>query len=205
MAARAPGTLQAGGSASSPTEGRSRGRSRSRRRGRRRPGPEGRAHGPEEDRERPLLPGRPRCCPDSAGGERSSRAPGSSRQVLHSAGPPPRSCGSSGFSPGGGDQRGREGGAGAGLGDSTVATNQGRPGYSLTPAREGQVRASAPLFLHTRAGGGPLELRPSHVRRHGAAPSREPTHLRRGSSWRRPGSRGSRAPEPAPQPCRGPG
>lgn len=40
-AACAPGTLQAGGSATSPAEGRSRRRSRSGRRGRGRPGPEG--------------------------------------------------------------------------------------------------------------------------------------------------------------------
>ncbi|XP_045853347.1 uncharacterized protein LOC123936840 [Meles meles] len=45
VTALAPGTLQAGGLANSPAEGRSRRRSRSRRRGRRRPGPEGESAG----------------------------------------------------------------------------------------------------------------------------------------------------------------
>lgn len=94
---------------------------------------------------------------------------------------------------------------GPGLGRGTRQSLQTR-GVRATPSalqEKGRCEPRAPLFLHTRAGGGPLGLRPSHVRRHRAAPSREPTHLRRGSSWRRPGSGGSRAPEPAPQPCRG--
>lgn len=62
VAARAPGTLQAGGSATSPAEGRS--RRRGRRRGRRRPGPEGERVG-----QRRIASAH--CCPARSGAARS--------------------------------------------------------------------------------------------------------------------------------------
>lgn len=62
VAARAPGTLQAGGSATSPAEGR--GRRRSRRRGRGRPGPEGERVG-----QRRIASAH--CCPARSGAARS--------------------------------------------------------------------------------------------------------------------------------------
>ncbi|XP_070120225.1 uncharacterized protein [Equus przewalskii] len=69
VATRAPGTLQAGGSAISPAEGRSRRRSRSRRRGQRRPGPEG-------DRVGQRRIASAHCCP-----ARSGAAPTRARSV----------------------------------------------------------------------------------------------------------------------------
>lgn len=81
-AARAPGTLQEGGSGDQSRGGEEQEEEQEQEEGTEEAGPSGRARRAEEDRERPLLPGRLRCCPESGRLGLRRRVQASSGRVL---------------------------------------------------------------------------------------------------------------------------